>query len=159
MLNSYQNGLIPAMLGSYRSRKTSITLESRTCDVVECLKRDCTCGVADRDLILSQNFLTEIHGNRHLAAQTFERLIRTSRCRYLVFVENRYEAIREFMDELSATLYAKGLTTRPVMAASVDSVASFPVPQILREHLFTGQDWLIPKKYIKFHYMVLEVRR
>lgn len=154
-----QNGLVPAMLGNYRSKQTSITLGSRQCDVVECLKRDCSCGVADRDMIVAQNFLTEIHGNRQLAAQTFERLIRTSRCRYLVFVENRYEPIREFMNELSSTLYAKGLTTGPVAAASVDRIASFPVPQILLEHLFTGESGLIPKKYIKYHHMILEVRR
>lgn len=76
-----------------------------------------------------------------------------------MFVEKRYEPILEFMNELSSTMYAKGLTTGPVAAASVDRVASFPVPQILREHLFTGESGLIPKKHIKYHHMVLEVRR
>jgi hypothetical protein len=97
-----QEGLIPGMLDDYRSITTRITLTSHGCDVVECRTRDCSCCVADRDLILSQNFLTELYGKRHLALQTFERIIRTSRCRYLVFVENRYEAVREFMDQLAA---------------------------------------------------------
>lgn len=154
-----QEGLIPAMLDGYRSEETRITLGNRDCDVVECLSRDCSCGVADRDLILSQNFLTELYGKRHLALQTFERIIRKSRCHYLVFVENRYEAVRELMNELSANLHGKGLTTRPVTASSVDRIASFPMPHILGEHLFTGEDGLIPRKYIKYHHMVLEVRR
>lgn len=154
-----QEGLIPTMLDSYRSEKTSITLGNRDCDVVECLSRDCSCGVADRDLILSQNFLTELYGKRHLALQTFERIIRTSRCRYLLFVENRYEVVREFMDKLAADLSAKGLITRPVRAASSIRVAGFSVPPLLRQHLFTGEDGLIPRKYIKYHHMVLEVRR
>jgi hypothetical protein len=157
--SAIQEGLIPAMLDDYRSTTTSVTLAGHGCDVVECPTRDCSCGVADRDLIVSQNFLTELYGGRQQALQTFERIIRTSRCRYLVFVENRYEAVRELMDRLAADLFSKGLITRPAGAAGSIRVAGFPLPPLLREHLFTGEDGLIPRKYVKYHSMVLEIRR
>jgi hypothetical protein len=157
--SAIQEGLIPAMLDDYRSRETRVTLAGHGCDVVECLTRDCSCGVADRDLIVSQNFLTELYTKRHLAISTFERVIQTSRCRYLLFVENRYEAVRELMDNLAADLFSKGLTTKPVRAASSHRIAGFSLPPLLREHLFIGQDGLIPRRNIKYHSMVLEVRR
>ena len=88
--NVIQRELIPLMLPSYKSIHSTFTLNSRQCDVVECLARQSTCGVADKDIIIGQNFLTEVYEDRTRALETFERLIRRSSCRYLIFVENKY---------------------------------------------------------------------
>lgn len=153
-----QQGLVPTMLPCYGSPNTRITLNSKRCDVVGCLQRECRCGVADMDLIVAQNFLTEIFNDRKHAAATFERLIRRSNCRYLVFVENRYDQVREFMDELSGYLYRKGLTTARVAAQSACIEPGFALPDVLH-NLFTREDGLIPRRYVKFHHMVLEIAR
>jgi len=157
--NPIQQELVPSMLPSYKSAKTSFTLNSKPCDVVECLARQCSCGVADMDIIIAQNFLTEVYSNRQRAIETFERLIRRSNCRYLVFVENTYDKVKGLMNDLSAHLYDKGLTTARRTAESQTIRPNFRLPQVMQQHLFIGGDGLIPKYSVNFHHMVLEIAR
>ena len=147
------------MLPSYKSADTSFTLNSRPCDVVECLARQCTCGVADMDIIIAQNFLTEVYSSRQCAIETFKRLIKRSNCRYLVFVENTYDKVKGLMNDLSAHLYNQGLTISSPKAESKTIRPNFRLPQVMQQHLFTGGDGLIPKYNVNFHHMVLEIAR
>lgn len=157
--NPIQQELVPSMLPSYKSGHTTFALNSRSCDVVECLARQCTCGVADMDIIIGQNFLTEVYTNRTRAIETFERLIMRSKCRYLVFVENTYDQVKDLMNDLSAHLYGKGLTKAKPTAETKTIRPNFRLPQVMQQHLFIGCDGLIPKYSVKFHHMVLEIAR
>ena len=157
--NRIQQELLPPMLKSYKSGHTTFTLRSKSCDVVECLARECTCGVADKDIIIAQNFLTEVYADRKCAMETFERLIRRSQCRYIVFVDNMYEKVKELMNELSGYLYDKGLTKHRATAETTTIRPNFRLPQVMQQHLFTGEDGLIPRYNVKFHHMVLEIAR
>lgn len=157
--NSIQQGLVPAMMNSYKSGHTTFDLNCKPCDVVECLSRQCTCGVADQQIIIGQNFLTEVYTNRASAIATFERLIRRSTCRYLVFVENNYAEVKSLMNELSAHLFEKGLTTSKPVAETTTIRPNFRLPQVLQQHLFTYEDGLRPKSKVTFHHIVLEIAR
>lgn len=157
--SNVQQGLVPAMLNSYKSGHTKFSLNCKSCDVVECLARQCTCGVADQQILIGQNFLTEVQGNRASAIETFERLIRRSTCKYLVFVENNYPDVKSLMNELSAHLFAKGLTTAKPAAETTTIRPNFRLPQILQQHLFTWEDGLKPRTNVTFHHIVLEIAR
>ena len=37
---------------------------SQECDVVECLARLCPCGVADKDIFIAQNLLSEVYARQ-----------------------------------------------------------------------------------------------
>lgn len=154
-----QQDLVPSMLPSYKSGHTSFTLKSKSCDVVECLSRECSCGVADKDIIIAQNFLTEVYADKKRAMVTFERLIRHSQCKYMVFVDNMYDKVKEMMNELSCYLYDKGLTKTSAAAETSAIRPNFRLPQVMQQHLFTGEDGLIPRYNVKFHHMVLEIAR
>ena len=157
--NMIQQELVPSMMDSYKSVNTNFTLNSRQCDVVECLARQCTCGVADKDIIIGQNFLAEVYNNRTKAIETFERLIKRSTCRYLVFVENQYREVKSLMNELSNYLYSKGLTTNRPVIETTSIRPNFRLPQVMQQHLFVGSDGLIPRYNVHFHHMVLEIAR
>jgi hypothetical protein len=157
--NRIQQELLPPMLKSYKSGHTNFTLKSKSCDVVECLARECTCGIADKDIIIAQNFLTEVYTDRKCAIETFERLIRRSQCRYIVFVDNMYEKVKDLMNELSSYLHDKGLTKHRSSAETTFIRPNFRLPQVMQQHLFTGEDGLIPRYNVKFHHMVLEIKR
>ena len=90
---------------------------------------------------------------------TFQRLINRTACRYLVFVENRYYEVRQMMYDLSGYLHGKGLTTAAPRALSREIRANFTLPEVMQQFLFTGEDGLIPRCNIKFHYLVLEIAR
>jgi hypothetical protein len=154
-----QLSLIPSMLPEYCSPETSFNLSSKQCDVAECLVRQCACGIANTDIIIAQNFLTEVYTNRASAIATFERLIRRSTCRYLVFVENNYAEVKDLMNELSAHLFEKGLTTSKPVAETTTIRPNFRLPQVLQQHLFTCEDGLKPKSKVTFHHIVLEIAR
>ena len=87
------------------------------------------------------------------------RLITRSKCRYLVFVENNFHMVRELMDDFAERLYDKKFTASRATAAYVHSFPGFSIPVVLRAHLFTGEDGLIPRGSVKFHHMVLEIAR
>ncbi len=157
--NQIQQGLVPSMMPSYKSGHTRFTLNSRPCDVVECLARECTCGVADMDIIIGQNFLTEVYANRSKAFDTFERLIKRSKCRYLVFVENNYDEVKVLMNDLSCSLFDKGLTKARPVAEAQSIMPNFRLPQVMQQHLFTGEGNLQPKYKVHFHHMILEIAR
>jgi hypothetical protein len=127
--------------------------------VVECLARECTCGIADKDIIIAQNFLTEVYTDRKCAMETFERLIRRSQCRYIVFVDNMYGKVKDLMNELSGYLYDKGLTIHRASTETTTIRPNFRLPQVMQQHLFTGEDGLIPRYNVKFYHMVLEIKR
>lgn len=157
--NPVQQGLLQSMLPSYASSQTNFTMNSKQCDVVECVNLRCSCGVGDMDVIIAQNFLTEVYMDRSRAMDTFERLIRRSSCRYLVFIENNYPEVKGLMNELSAFLCDKGLTeSRPVAETSTIR-PNFILPQVMQQSLFIGTDGLIAKKMVHFHHMVLEIAR
>lgn len=156
---SAQLTLIPSMLPSYCSPRTSFNLSSKHCDVAECFLRHCSCGIADMDIIIAQNFLTEVYSDRNRAMETFERMIRGSKCRYLVFVDNMYEQIKDLMTDLSEYLYAKRLTTAKALPRTSIIRPNFDLPEVMEQHLFTGEDGLMPRYNVKFHHMVLETAR
>lgn len=157
--NSVQQGLVPSMMMSYKSGHTTFDLSSRSCDVVECLARECTCGVAEMDIIIAQNFLSEVYPNRSRAIETFERLIRRSKCRYMVFVDNNYPKVKDLMYELSAHLYEMGLTTSKPKAETKSIMPNFRLPQVMQDHLFIGGEGLDPKYKVHYHHIVLEIAR
>lgn len=157
--NSIQKELVPSMLPSYKSGHTTLSLKNKQCDVVACLRRECTCGIADKDIIIAQNFLTEVYTEKKNAMETFERLINRSQCRYIVFVDNMYNEVKGMMNELSSYLYDKGLTKRLVSAETTQIHPNFRLPDVMRENLFTGENGLIPKSTVKFHHMVLKIAR
>jgi hypothetical protein len=154
-----QQELVPSMVASYKSESTTFDLNSRSCDVVECLARQCTCGVAEMDVITAQNFLTEVYPNRTRAIATFERLIRRSKCRYLVFIDNTYDQVKDLMNDISGHLYDQGLTTTRPIAETRSIMPNFRLPPIMQQHLFIGGDLLQPKYKVHFHHMVLEIAR
>lgn len=154
-----QRELVPSMLPSYKSAQTAFALNSKPCDVVECLARECTCGVADKDIIIAQNFLAEIYPDRQRALATFERLVTRSNCRYLVFVDNMYDKVKDLMNEISAHLHRRSLSAAPVCAETTFSRPNFRLPEVMQQHLFTGEDGLIPRYNVKYHHMVIEIAR
>jgi len=154
-----QKVLIPDMLPSYASAKIAFTIHSRQCNVVHCPAGACSCGVAGSDLIIAQNFLTEVYNNRDRAICTFEGLVRRSGCRYLVFVENNYSKTKELMNDIAAHLYTQGLTTKPVNAQTNEITPNVAMPDVLRQHLFTGENGLMAKKNVTYHHMVIEIAR
>ena len=154
-----QQELVPSMLPYYKSGNTTFTLKSKPCDVVECLARECTCGVADKDIIVAQNFLSEVYLDRKWTIETFERLINRSNYRYLVFIDNMFDKVKELMNEMSLHLHAKGLTTTLARAETTVSSPNFRLPRIMQQHLFTVGDGLIPRYNVKFHHMVIEIAR
>ncbi len=157
--NPVQQELVPSMLESYRSGRTTFDLNSRSCDVVECLARHCNCGVAETDLIIAQNFLTEVYLDRTRAIETFERLIRRSNCRYLVFIDNTYDQVKELMNDISGHLYDQGLTRSRSIAVTRSIMPNFRLPPVMQQHLFIGGNLLQPKYKVHFHHMVLEIAR
>ncbi len=154
-----QKVLVPDMIHHYASPQTDFNIHSRQCNLIDCLKRKCTCSAVCSDLIIAQNFLTEIYKKKGLALQTFEKLIKISGCRYLVFVENHYGKVKELMDNLSEQLHARGITVSLNKTFSKTIMPNFQLPRVLRDNLFTGESGLIAKKYVKFHYMALEIVR
>ena len=90
---------------------------------------------------------------------TFERLVRRSQCRYIVFVDNMYDKVRELMNEMSGYLFDKGLVRHRASATTASTHPNFRLPQVMQQHLFTGEDGLIPRYSVKFHHMVLEIAR
>lgn len=154
-----QQGLVPSMVPYYKSGHTKFALKSKSCDVVSCLSRKCICGAGDMDIIIAQNFLTEIYGDKQSAMETIERLIGRSQCKYIIFVDNMYDKVKEMMNELSVYLYTKGLTTSSPEAATSMIRPNFKLPQVMQQHLFTGEDGLKARFNVKFHYMVLEIAR
>ncbi len=157
--NSIQQELVPSMLPSYKSGHTTLSLKSKSCDVVDCLARECNCGIADKDIIIAQNFLTEVYTDKKRAMETFERLINRSKCQYIVFVDNMYDEVKDMMNELSGYLHDKGLTKQRISAETTKIHPNFRLPQVMRQHLFTGEGRLQPKLSVKFHHMVLEIVR
>jgi hypothetical protein len=157
--SNIQQELVPSMLPSYKSGHTKFSLESKSCDVVDCLARECNCGIADKDIIIAQNFLTEVYTDKKRAMETFERLIKQSQCRYIVFVDNMYDEVKDMMNELSGYLHDKGLTKHRASAETTEIRPNFRLPEVMQQHLFTGEDGLIPKSTVKFHHMVLEIVR
>ncbi len=63
------------------------------------------------------------------------------------------------MNELSAHLYEKGLTTAKPVAGTTTIHPNFRLPQVLQQHLFTCEDGLKPKSKVTFHHIVLEIAR
>ena len=156
-----QQELLPLLAPAYLPASGCLTLRHRPCDVVTCLGSACSCDevLADIDFVISQNFLTEIYADRERALPTFRNIIRKSRCKAILFIENAYTEVFRFMGELAAGLHAEGLTTQQGAPVRTDTRATFGIPQVLLDNLFTGEDWLIPKRNIKFHRMLLTIQR
>ena len=157
--SSIQQELVPSMVASYKSGETTFNLNSRSCDVVECLARECTCGVANMDIIIAQNFLTEVYLDRTRAIETFERLIQRSKCRYLVLIDNNYDQVKDLMNALSFHLHDRGLTKSRSIAETKSIMPNFRLPQVMQQQLFIGGESLQPKYKVHFHHMVLEIAR
>lgn len=151
-----QQELVPSMMPSYKSGHTTFSVESKSCDLVDL---ECTCGMEDKDIIVAQNLLTEVYTDKQMAIETFERFIRSSQCRYIVFIDNMYPQIMEMMNELSAHLYSRGLSKKLARAETTVIRPNFRLSQEMQQHLFTGENGLQVKKNVKFHHMVIEIAR
>lgn len=159
--NKVQQELLPIIASHYLQQSGCLNLEHKPCDVVNCMSCNSSCDslLGGTDFIISQNFLTEIYNDREKAFHNFRNIIAKSKCRAIVFVENAYGDIFRFMDELAGWLHAEGITTKrgtPKMTAIRSQVK---IPDTLLENLFTGESGLIPKRSVKFHHMVLRIKR
>lgn len=154
-----QKTMIPNMLPAYASPRTSFSINSRTCNVVDCFSEVCDCGVYGSDLIIAQNFLTELYANRERAIKTFEGLIQWSGCRYLIFVDNHYDETKAMMSDIAKHLHSNGFAKTHAQVFTDEITPNIELPEILAQHLFTGEDGLIARKHVKFHRMVIEIAR
>lgn len=153
--------LLPILAPQYLRKSGRLTLEHKPCDVVNCLGSSCSCDpvLQDTDFVVSQNFLTEIYANRDKAFHTFRTIIEKSRCRVMVFVENAYDDIFRFMGELAAWLHSQGLTRSRAVPATYRIRPRITIPQTLLDNLFIGEELLWPKRNVKFHRMILFIKR
>jgi hypothetical protein len=127
--------------------------------MIGCKVAACGCGVAGSDIVIAQNFLTEVYENRDQAIQNFESLVRGSSCRYLVFIENNYPETMRLMNDIAEHLYKKGLALAPAKASSKVIRPNFSQPEILSRHLYANEDGLRARKNVKFHHLVIEIAR
>jgi len=51
------------------------------------------------------------------------------------------------------------LTNGQPRAETSETRANFRLPKVLLQNLFTGEDGLIPRFNVKYHHLVLELRR
>lgn len=154
-----QQVLLPDMLPGYASDRTGFSITSRQCNVVKCAAEVCACGVAGSDLVIAQNFLTEVYGDSARAIKTFEGLVRRSGCRYLVFVENNYPQTMDLMNAIAWHLYTQGLAVSPVQARTDSIRPNVLTPEVLIQHLYADEDGLRARKNVHYHHMVIEIAR
>jgi len=159
--NTVQQGLLPQMLPHYAAGKTRYSIQNHNCNVAACDAGKCSNSseVTGSDLIIAQNFLSEVQKDGDRTVDTFEKIVRRSNCRYLVFVENNYGENKELLDMINRRLWSKGLSTGLAKIEYQHTRPNFVLPRILQENLFTGESGLMEKKNVKFHFMVIEIAR
>lgn len=154
-----QKVLLKNMLQEYASEQTNFSITSNQCNVVQCDAKVCACGVAGSDIIVAQNFLSEVYTDRLRAIKTFEGLVHRSGCRYLILIENNYRQTKELMTSIARHLHKEGLTKNLVQAASNSIRPNILVPEVLSQHLYADEDGLRARKYVHYHHMLIEIAR
>ena len=159
--NTIQQGLLPQMLPDYAADKTRYSIHNRSCNVAKCDAMKCSnsLAIAASEIIIAQNFLAEVSNDCDAAINTFEGIVRRSNCRYLIFVENNYSENRGTLDIINRCLHSKGLSTGLAEIDYNEICPNFTLPDVLYGNLFTGESGLIAKKYVKYHSMVIEIKR
>jgi len=154
-----QKVLLRDMLQEYASKKTDFSITSNQCNVVKCNAQVCACGVAGSDIVVAQNFLSEVYTNRSRAIETFEGLVHRSGCRYLILIENNYRQTKELMTSIARHLHTEGLTKNLVQVASNSIRPNILVPEVLSQHLYSDEDGLRARKYVHYHHIIIEIAR
>lgn len=154
-----QKVLLSNMLQEYASEKTDFTITSNQCNVVKCSASTCPCGVVGSDIIVSQNFLSEVYADRPQAIKTFQGLIQRSGCRYLILIENNYPETKELMNAISRQLHTAGHTKTLIQADSKSIRPNILIPEVLSQYLYADENGLRAKKYVHYHYMVIKIDR
>ncbi len=159
--NPIQQGLLRKMLPVYASSDTEYSIQGHKCNVTRCdAARCCSANaISGSDMIIAQNFLSEVQKDREQAIAAFEGIVRRSNCRYLVFVENNYGENKELLNMINRRLWSKGLSTGLASIEYREIQPNFELPRFLQENLFTGESGLMVKKNVKFHFMVIEIAR
>jgi len=159
--NTIQKGLLPQMLPYYSPEKTGYSIQNHDCNVITCGTGQCSNGsrVTGSDLVIAQNFLSEVQRDSDRTVDTFEKIVRRSNCRYLVFVENNYGKNKELLNMINQRLWSKKLSTGLANIGYQHTRPNFTLPRVLQENLFTGESGLMEKKNVKFYFMVIEIAR
>lgn len=156
--NDVHRELLDYMVGDYSARGVSVKLQLHNCNFLRC-DGECGCNALFADMIVSQNFLTEIAHQSSEAVKAFTSLTLNSNCKFVVFVDNNFPAAKNIMNKISSALYESGITADPLEANYKEIKPHFQLPSLLTQFIFTGEDRLIAKKYVKFNHMVLEIER
>jgi hypothetical protein len=159
--DTIQQGLLPEMLPDYAAPQTKFSIKNHQCNVVRCSGNKCASSnaITGSDIVIAQNFLTEVHKNGGTAIDTFEGIIRRSNCRFLVFVENNYPENRDMLNVINRRLFSKGLSTDLAAISQKSIRPNITLPGVLSRHLYTEEDGLRAKKNVTFYYVVIELKR
>ena len=159
--SSIQQKLLPQMFPEYGFDKTAFSVHSCGCNVLRCDAKKChnRLAVVDSRIIVAQNFLSEVQTDAEKAINTFAGIIRRSKCRYLVFIENNYDENKGLLGKINQHFYQQNLSNGLAKINYDEIRPDIELPEVLRRHLFTWEDGLKPKKNVKYHSMVIEIAR
>ena len=149
------------MLPDYAAEQTRYTIQNRSCNVAKCDSGKCrnSSAISESEIIIAQNFLVEVSNDCDAAIDTFMGVVRRSKCRYLVFVENPYGENWEVLNSINHRLHIEGLSTGLARIGYTETQPNFTLPEALSKNLFIGENGLMAKKNVKFHSMVIEIKR
>ena len=159
--NTIQQGLLAEMLLDYAASDTKFSVKGRQCNVTKCVGNKCSSGntVSGSDLVIAQNFLAEVQTSREATIETFEGIVSRSNCRYLVFIENNYGKNKEILNLINHRLHIKDLSAGLAKIGYNEIRPNFPTPNILSRYLYENADGLRARKTVKYHYMIIEIKR
>jgi tetratricopeptide (TPR) repeat protein len=104
-----------------------------------------------------QNCLNELAKEKDIFLDNFQYLIEQAPQKSLVFLADlcRYSSVSELMQSLESLAEDKGLAMiRKIEQGAVCLQLSDALPEILTQHLMTGESGLIPRRRINFNYSI-----
>ncbi len=112
-------------------------------------------------LLVMQNCLNDQMGNLKYAQVMAQEIFRLTEPGAIFLISDLdFEKIRDVIGKIERVVTAEklGEVILPVREEPVELISNFVIPQVLREHLFTGEEgkFLIPKKTSKVYYTVLQ---
>ncbi len=131
-------------------------------NMVDCsLLRDCrqcesiTCHVYRRtaDVHIVQNCLNDVGAYPDVVSRKLMRIMRSAKPGALFILVNAVSGVAaRVMRSLEAYAVASGVgvVCKSVRGTTMSAPAGFDLPLILKDHLFTGGDGLIAKRYVRF---------
>jgi hypothetical protein len=158
--NSIHQEFLAKMIPDF-SGEVRYSIQSRSCNLSACTPNMCSSSQSSvgSDLVVAQNFLSELQSNSEQAIEAFEGIVRRSRCQYLVFVENNYQENKGLLRLINQRLHEKGLSCGLAEINKNIIRPNIALPDILQHNLYTGEDKLIAKRNVKYHSMVIEIER